>query len=338
MTSFDPFDIGFYLDKRQESKTYPGHYTLYLRVHSNLETNKKYFSTKKYLTEFTWNRIKKSFLGSGSNLTMEEKEIREYLLAIRQEAQKYNDPLVAKTLKQFEDLFKRNTKSNSNSIFVYDIFEMVINEKEKKGTKDAYKAAMKSFQEYEKNQKLVIHDISKGWIEGFRIWHKEKGSSKETPNTYLRALRHVFTHALNTGVIIAKDNPFGHGKVQIPEPKRQTRKYNLRPDEIEKIINVEASTYEEQIAKDVFIFLFIFDGIRVSDMFLLEKDWIEDGDLGKRFEFDPEKTEGRTNLQGEVWLTDEMTDIINKYPGKGKYVFNFLKDDMNSEQIKKYIV
>lgn len=336
MTSFDPFDIGFYLDKRQESKTYPGHYTLYLRVHSNLESNKKYFSTKKYLTEFTWNRIKKSFLGSGSSLTVDEKELREFLLTVRQEAQKYNDPLIAKTLKQFEDLFKRNTKSNSASIFVYDIFEMVIDEKNKKGTKDAYINAMKSFKDYENNQKLVIHDISKGWIEGFRLWHKEKGSSKETPNTYLRALRHVFTHAINTGVILPTENPFGIGKVSIPEPKRRTKKFNLTAEQIEALAEVEASGYEEQLAKDVFFFLFMFDGIRISDMYALEKEWIVEDDLGKRIDFDPVKTEGRSSKEGEVWITEQMEEIIAKYLGEGKYVFNFLKDEMTVEEITKY--
>jgi site-specific recombinase XerD len=335
MTTFDPFDIGFYLDKRQESKTYPGSFTLYLRVHSNTEGKKKYFSTKKYLTPFTWNRIQKSFLGSGSGLTVEEKEIREFLLGIRQEAQKYNDPQRAKTLKQFEDLFKRNTKTDSKSIFVYDIFEMVISEKEKAKTKASYRSAMASMQVYDKNKHLVIHDITPSWISAFKLWHQEQGSSKETANSYLRQLRHVFTHAEHTGVVLPSENPFkGLHKISIPAVKRQTKKYNLSVDQIKALVEVDTTSYEQELAKDVFFFLFMFDGLRFSDMIVLEKDWIVEDEFGKRIDFDPVKTEDRSELMGEVWITDELQSIMDKYPGKGKYIFNFLDDKMNQDQIR----
>lgn len=334
MASFDPFDIGFYLDKRQESRKYPGNFTLYLRVHSNLEGKKKYISTKRYLTPFNWERIKKSFLGSGSNLTLEEKELREFLLEIRQEAQKYNDPVRAKTLKQFEDLFKRNTKAESKSIFVYDIFEMVIAEKDKAKTKNSYRSAMASMQVYDKNKNLVIHDITTGWISGFRLWHRDQGSSKETANSYLRNLRHVFTHAEHTGVVLPTENPFkGLHKISIPGVKRQTKKYNLTIGQIKSLVEVSPSTFEEELAKDVFFFLFMFDGLRFSDMLALEKNWIIKDEFGKRIDFDPVKTEDRSELEGEVWITDELQKIMDKYPGKGKYIFNFLKDDMTPDQI-----
>tara|TARA_B110000037_G_C16988533_1_gene452067 strand:- start:151 stop:594 length:444 start_codon:yes stop_codon:yes gene_type:complete len=143
--------------------------------------------------------MKKGFIGSGSNLSQEEKEVREFLIRIRQEAQKYNDFSTVKTLRQFGDLFKRNTKVESKSIFVYNIFERVIAEKEKKGTKDHYISSMKSMKLYDKNKNLLIHNITSAWITGFRLWHRDQGSSKETGNSYLRALRHVFTHSENTG-------------------------------------------------------------------------------------------------------------------------------------------
>ena len=339
MTSFDPFDIGFYFDKRPSSasKSDPGTNPIKLRVYSNMEGKKKLFGLKKNTTEFSWNRIKKSFLGSGSNLTAEEKELREFLLGVRQEAQKYNDPSKTKTLKQFEDLFKRNTKAESKSIFVYDIFEMVIAEKEKKGTKDHYISSMGSMKLYEKNKNLVIHDITPAWIKGFRLWHREQGSSKETANSYLRALRHVFTHAEHTGVVFASENPFkGLHKISIPDPIRRTKKYNLSEDQLQALVEVETSSYEQELAKDVFFFLFIFDGIRFSDIVSLEKEWIVKDELGERIDFDPIKTEGRSERYGEVWITYEIQRIMDKYPGSGKYIFNFLKDDMTPDQIQAY--
>jgi integrase/recombinase XerD len=337
MTGFDTFSIGFYLDKRQESKTYPGSFTLYLRVYSNLEGKKKYFSTKKYLSPFQWERMKKGFIGSGSNLTNEEKEVRQSLMGIRQEAQKCNDFFRVKTLRQFGDLFKLNTKVESKSIFVYKIFEMVIAEKEKKGTKDHYISTMKSMKLYDKNKNLVIHDITSAWITGFRLWHREQGSSKETANSYLRALRHVFSHSENTGVVFPTENPFkGLDKISIPESIPQIKKYILTKDQFKALADVETSSYEEKLAKDIFFFLFIFDGIRFSDIILLEKDWIVNDEFGKRIEFDHLKIKFRSKGYGEVWITDDIQGIMDKYSGDSKYIFNFLKDDMTPNQIKAY--
>lgn len=337
MTAINPFEISFWLDTRNPRKKYDGAFTLYLQVYSATEKRQTYISTKKYLTPFTWGRIKKNLFKSGSNLTVEEKEIREFLLIIRQEAQKYNDPLRVKSLKQFENLFKKNTNSDLKSIFVYDIFDVVISMKEKKATKDSYKSAMASMKLYDKNKKLVIHDITTSWISGFRLWHQNQGSSKETANSYLRSLRHVFTHAEHSGVIIPSDNPFkGLHKISIPDPIRQTKKYNLTSEQIKLLARVKPTSYEQELAKDVFFFLFMFDGMRFSDMLVLEKDWIVNDELGERIDFSPTKTEGRSNRKGEVWITKPIKEIMNKYPGNGKYVFNFLDDRMNSDQITSY--
>ena len=46
------------------------------------------------------------------------------------------------------------------------------------------------------------------------------------------------------------------------------------------------------------------------------------------------KTEDRSELMGEVWIADELQSIMDKYPGKGKYIFNFLDDNMNQDQIR----
>ena len=148
MTAFDPFDIGFYLDKRQESKTYPGHFTLYLRVYSNIEKKKTYCGTKKVLTPDSWKRIEKAFFGSGSNLSREEKELREFLLGVRQEAQKFNDPNKAKTLKQFKDLFNSDTNSDTDTLLIWERFEQLIERKiearKSEGTIKAYRDAKAS--------------------------------------------------------------------------------------------------------------------------------------------------------------------------------------------------
>ena len=71
-------------------------------------------------------------------------------------------------------------------------------------------------------------------------------------------------------------------------------------------------------------------------MLVLEKQWIVNDELGKRIDFDPVKTEGRSERKGEVWITDSLQEIMDKYPGEGKYIFNFLKDEMTPFDITSY--
>ena len=68
----------------------------------------------------------------------------------------------------------------------------------------------------------------------------------------------------------------------------------------------------------------------------MEKNWIVNDDFGKRIEFNQSKTEGLSQRKRDVWITDEIQWIMDKYPGGSKYIFNFLKDDMAPDQITVY--
>ena len=63
MTSYDPFEISFWLDIRNPRKKHGGAFTLYLQVYSNLEKKQTFISTKRFLTIPSWDKIKKSFWG-----------------------------------------------------------------------------------------------------------------------------------------------------------------------------------------------------------------------------------------------------------------------------------
>lgn len=128
----------------------------------------------------------------------------------------------------------------------------------------------------------------------------------------------------------------GLHKISIPDSIHQIKEYTLTKDQLKALADVETSSHEEELAKDIFFFLFIYDGIRFSDIILLEKDWIVNDEFGKRIEFDHIKIEFRWKRYGEVWITDEIQGIMNKYPGGNKYIFNFLKNDMTLDQIKAY--
>ena len=344
MTSLDPFEIGFYFDKRKssESKTEPGKFPVKLRVFSNNinEKNKKLFGLKKKTTEQSWNKIKKSFLGSSSGLTSEEKSLREFLMAVGQEVQKYNDPNKAKTLKQFSDLFKGNINSDADTLLIWDRFEQLIERKiearKSEGTIKAYRDAKGSFLRFDPTPNKLLYDIDISWLHEFIEYHKEIGNSEETAKSYLRQLRAVYTSAWKKGVISGRENPFTDDDApSLDSNKRRTKQFNLSKEQIETLAELEPTSFHMRKAKDIFFFLFMFSGLRFSDMLVLEYDWILDDELGRRIDFDPVKTKGRTARSGEVWITPEIQEIMDRYPGKGKYIFDFLEDDMGLDAIQK---
>ena len=340
MTSYDPFEISFWLDIRNPRKKHRGAFTLYLQVYSNLEKKQTFISTKRFLTIPSWGKIKKSFLGSGSGLTSNEKEIREYLLGVRLESQKYNDPNKAKTLKQFKDLFNSDTNSDADTLLIWERFEQLIERKiearKSEGTIKAYRDAKASFLRFDPTPKKLVYDIDISWLHEFIEYHVEIGNSEETAKSYLRQLRAVYTSAWKKGIISGRENPFADDDApSLDSSKRRTRQFNLSKEQIETLAELEPTSFHMKKAKDIFFFLFMFSGLRFSDMLVLEYDWILTDELGKRIDFDPVKTKGRTGLKGEVWITPEIQEIMDRYPGKGKYIFDFLEDDMSLEAIKK---
>lgn len=340
MTSYDPFEISFWLDIRNPRKKHGGAFTLYLQVYSNLEKKQTFISTKRFLTIPSWGKIKKSFLGSGSGLTSNEKEIREYLLGVRLESQKYNDPNKAKTLKQFKDLFNSDTNSDTDTLLIWERFEQLIERKiearKSEGTIKAYRDAKASFLRFDPTPKKLVYDIDISWLHEFIEYHVEIGNSEETAKSYLRQLRAVYTSAWKKGIISGRENPFADDDApSLDSSKRRTKQFNLSKEQIETLAELKPSSFHMKKAKDIFFFLFMFSGLRFSDMLILEYDWILTDELGKRIDFDPVKTKGRTGLKGEVWITPEIQEIMDRYPGKGKYIFDFLEDDMSLEAIKK---
>ena len=350
MTSINPFEISFYLDVRNKLLKHPGCGSLYLQVYSPSEKRKnengkwsngqKYFRLKKYVTPESWKKILKSFAGSGSNLNEQQKELRTYCIAIQTEANKYNSYSKAKTLKQFSALFNSDTNSDADTLLIWDRFNQFIERKiegrKSEGTIKAYRDAKASFLRFDPTPQKLIYDIDISWLHEFIEYHVEIGNSEETAKSYLRQLRAVYTSAWKKGIISGRENPFADDDApSLDSSKRRTRQFNLSKEQIETLAELEPTSFHMKKAKDIFFFLFMFSGLRFSDMLILEYDWILTDELGKRIDFDPVKTKGRTGLKGEVWITPEIQEIMDRYPGKGKYIFDFLEDDMSLEAIKK---
>ena len=100
----------------------------------------------------------------------------------------------------------------------------------------------------------------------------------------MRQLRAVFTSAWKKGIISGRENPFTDDDApSLDSSKRRTKQFQLSKEQLEMIVELEPTSYHMEKAKDIFFFLFMFSGLRFSDMLILEFDWIVNDELGMFF-------------------------------------------------------
>jgi len=89
-------------------------------------------------------------------------------------------------------------------------------------------------------------------------------------------------------------------------------------------------------AKDMFIFQFLFGGVRIGDVFRLERKDIEEKDGVKWINFTAQKTIEHQK-SNKVKILPGMQRIMDSYPGDDKYIFPILTEGMDEEAIYKKI-
>ena len=86
----------------------------------------------------------------------------------------------------------------------------------------------------------------------------------------------------------------------------------------------------------MFIFQFLFGGVRIGDVFRLERKDIEEKDGVKWINFTAQKTIEHQK-SNKVKILPGMQRIMDSYPGDDKYIFPILTEGMDEDQVYKKI-
>lgn len=133
--------------------------------------------------------------------------------------------------------------------------------------------------------KLTLHDLTTNRLEDFESFlRKTLGNGTNTIHGRMKVLRKICNTALRDGIIT--QYPFRDFKLKT---QRVNRNY-LTQEDIMKLINARTNTDLEQLVKDTFLFG-CFTGLRFSDICLLTKENMKDGDKGKQLSFRIAKTQ-----------------------------------------------
>ena len=138
-----------------------------------------------------------------------------------------------------------------------------------------------------------------------------KEYSKTTVGIYTRCLRAMFNEAIFQGIIKReKHYPFGRRKYQCPSSRNVKKALTI--EEVEKIYYFEPAIWQDQRAKDFWLFSYFGNGINPTDIAHLKfKNIAED-----YITFERSKTENATRLAPKpitICLTEDLIDIIGRW-------------------------
>ena len=306
------------LDKR--FKKSDDTFAVKLRIYFN--GKKKLYSLGIDLNESDFNSIEKNKHKSNHKAT------KQKLLAFEYRANEVLSKMDTFSFDTFERAYFTNRDTYSD---VYTAFDNHINnltESGKMSTAESYTSAKVSLQSFKKD--IQFADINKSFLTRYEKWMLKDGKSITTVGIYLRSLRTIYNlqDSVNSNLY-----PFGNKKHQYSIPESRNIKKALHPDEIAKIFHADV---EGQIEKyrDLWIFLFLANGMNVVDMCNLKHSDVENDKI--TFVRQKTKNTKRTKTRTQVHITQQLKEIINKYGtkslNKDDYLFPFFSNRMDDEQ------
>ena len=167
-----------------------------------------------------------------------------------------------------------------------------------------------------------LFNITASFLEDYEEYMLNKNSSYPTIFAYVKCLRAVLNCAKDSESCYYNQRayPFKKGGYVIKESEKSNNKY-LKENEKDLLFNYEPKTNSEQMAVDMWKFSYYSCGVNLIDITTMQPKQLEDS----LWWYYRSKTK-RKGLQKkqEVPLNEEMKNIINRYKGSKKYVFNFL--------------
>jgi integrase len=166
-----------------------------------------------------------------------------------------------------------------------------------------------------------ISDITVDWLERFEAWMINQGMSYTTVAMYEKAIKAIINEYGN-----GLNYPFGEGLYQIP--KSSGRRIALSLEQIGKIASAPLISDTDRMCRDLWMFMFLCNGINLNDMLRLRYSDI----VGDEMRWTRRKTlrENRDKSQTIAYYLPEMREIVTLW-GKPQYkpsdfIFPYLHD------------
>ena len=170
-----------------------------------------------------------------------------------------------------------------------------------------YISTLTALENYAGN-KIYIADITPEWLAGFQNKRLAEGKAQNTIAIALNALKTILNEALSNGLIKPADFPFGRNKFIVREG--EGRKLALTAEQVAILAQYEGSPALCK-HRDIWLFMFMCNGISIADLARLKYSNISDGEIC----FIRQKTRNSVSKRKyiRVPITKPMQDIIDKW-------------------------
>lgn len=310
--SKDGIVVSTVLDARTANKE--GKYPVKIKVY--YQRKPKYYSIGVYMTKEEWNKLPES-KSSGSRKIRQAIESSFSLVRMNVEA------LAEKGTFSFNTLNLRLGKATGDTLnsAIRAKIEELKNE-ERIGTMQFYQTTLVMVEEVG-GKDIPFSAVTVEWLQKCeRLWSKTRSIS--TIGMHMRNIRTLMNEAKRAGVIKESQYPFGKGLFEIKTGIG--RKKGLTKKQLKAIFDYKSENKTTNRYKDLWIFIYLCNGINPTDMLKLKFSDIVDGEIC----FVRQKTERTTKNRKEIRavVSPQLQTIIDKWGNKplpDNYIFPYMK-------------
>ncbi|HEY1095945.1 MAG TPA: site-specific integrase [Alphaproteobacteria bacterium] len=306
----------------RKKKNKDGSYPLTLRI--TVERKTTYLHLGYNVQEADWDavnqKLRKSYPGSVriNNLILQRKaEASDSLVTAQGHAKTVSIAAVRKQIKP---------QAGSTFFAQATIFIDNMRKAGKYNRVKTDKSRIKHFKEFLNNQDIPFSEITVPLLTRFRAYLKgTRGISERTIINHLLIIRTIYNQAIKSGLVDAKNYPFGKDKIAIKFP--DSVKIGLTRSEVKTIETLDLSNNKSlNHARNVWLFSFFFAGVRISDVLRMRWSDLQNDRLYYAM--------GKNLKAGSLKVQDKALKIIDQYrkdDQKHDLIFPELKalDDIN---------
>lgn len=185
---------------------------------------------------------------------------------------------------------------------------------------EIYRCALHSLQRFLPGGDITLADIDATLMKRYEHFLQNRGLTPNTTSFYMRVTRTIYRIAVRQGLTIDR-HPFDY----VATGHAATVKRAVGADVIRRILQLDALTPLQTLARDLFLFSFYTRGMAFVDMAYLRKSDLSNGVLT----YYRHKTGQRLTVRWE----QPMQDIVDRYPDTGTgYLLPIIKRNNQRER------
>lgn len=182
------------------------------------------------------------------------------------------------------------------------------------GTADKVRSIFSKFEEYLGGRSATFYDIDESVLTDYQAYLRSTlNNSVNTIHTNLKAVRRIFSIAIEKNIIGLESDPFKRIKLKAEKAIRPF----LSEEEVKRLVNLTLVVDSDlERARDVFIWTIFTGGMRISDVLLLKKSNIEGDFIVNRIK--------KTGTPHRIKMPVYANQILQKYLSRVRTVDGYV--------------